>query len=197
MNPATLAAQIVIVVALALALVLALIASRASTPARSGRHWFIVPVVVFVAICIAGAAAGLLPLDDALWFHLTAVALLLLIGVIGGSPLVLVVLELAGSGSVPLGDHGGILVTGDGARKPEREILRGGLTIGYLERLAVIGAALAGQYGAIAIVVAVKGLGRFSELENAAARERFIIGTLVSLIWAAACVAPVVLALAD
>jgi hypothetical protein len=95
---------------------------------------------------------------------------------------------------VPLGEHGGILVSETGTRKTEREILRGGMTIGYLERLAIIGAALAGQYAAVAIVVAIKGLGRFSELENSAARERFIIGTLVSIVWAAACAAPAIIA---
>ena len=68
---------------------------------------------------------------------------------------------------MPFGEHGGILVSEAGPRKKDREILRGGMTIGYLERLAIIGAAAAGQYAAVAIVVAVKGLGRFSELENA------------------------------
>ena len=72
---------------------------------------------------------------------------------------------------------------------PEREILRGGSTIGYLERFAFIASFMVGQPGAIAIIVAIKGLGRFSELENAAARERFIIGTLVSLVWAGLCTA--------
>ena len=62
--------------------------------------------------------------------------------------------------------------------------MRGGTTIGYLERLAVVIALIAGYPEAIAIVVAVKGVGRFSELAAAEARERFIIGTLSSLLWA-------------
>ena len=86
-----------------------------------------------------------------------------------------------------LGTHGGILVTDVDSPAPDREILRGGTTIGYLERLALVGTILVGQPAAIAVIVAIKGLGRFSELENAAARERFIIGTLASLAWAAAC----------
>lgn len=175
-------------------LLLALLASRRATPQKPGTHWLIVPVVALVAIAIVFAALGGGASAPADGFRLGAIALLLLLGVIGGSPLVLVVLELAGSGAVPLGDHGGILVSEAGTKKPEREILRGGMTIGYLERLAIIGAALAGQYAAVAIVVAVKGLGRFSELENSAARERFIIGTLVSIVWAAACAAPAVIA---
>ena len=44
------------------------------------------------------------------------------------------------------------------------------------------GAILAGMPALIAIVVAVKGLGRYPELkEQAGASERFIIGTLASL----------------
>jgi hypothetical protein len=65
-------------------------------------------------------------------------------------------------------------------------ILRGGAIIGVLERLAVCLAVLAGQPVAIAYVVAIKGLGRFAELkETPVAAERFIIGTLTSLLWAA------------
>ena len=65
-------------------------------------------------------------------------------------------------------------------------ILRGGAIIGVLERLAVCLAVLTGQPVAIAYVVAIKGLGRFAELkETPVAAERFIIGTLTSLLWAA------------
>ena len=64
-------------------------------------------------------------------------------------------------------------------------ILRGGAIIGVLERLAVCLAVLAGEPVAIAYVVAIKGLGRFAELkETPVAAERFIIGTLTSLLWA-------------
>ncbi len=65
-------------------------------------------------------------------------------------------------------------------------ILRGGAIIGVLERLAVCLAILFGEPVAIAYVVAIKGLGRFAELkETPVAAERFIIGTLTSLLWAA------------
>ena len=64
-------------------------------------------------------------------------------------------------------------------------ILRGGAIIGVLERLAVCLAVLAGEPVAIAYVIAIKGLGRFAELkETPVAAERFIIGTLTSLLWA-------------
>lgn len=73
-----------------------------------------------------------------------------------------------------------------------KRILRGGAIIGILERLAVCLAILTGQPVAIAYVVAIKGLGRFAELkETPVAAERFIIGTLSSMLWAAGIAAAV------
>lgn len=69
---------------------------------------------------------------------------------------------------------------------PTQRILRGGAIIGILERLGVCLAILTGQPVAIAYIVAIKGLGRFAELkETPVAAERFIIGTLTSMLWAA------------
>lgn len=68
-------------------------------------------------------------------------------------------------------------------------VLRGGTWIGVLERLAITGTILAGHAEAIAVVIAIKGLGRFPELREAtgaSASERFIIGTLTSFCWAGA-----------
>ena len=73
----------------------------------------------------------------------------------------------------------------DGARA--RASLRGGAWIGILERAAITGSVLTGFPTAIAFVIAVKGLGRYPELkENPGASERFVIGTLASMLWAAA-----------
>ncbi|GAA1358140.1 hypothetical protein GCM10009636_30480 [Arthrobacter koreensis] len=75
-------------------------------------------------------------------------------------------------------------------------VLRGGLVIGFLERLAVAAAVLADEPVAIAYVVAIKGLGRYAELkETPAAAERFIIGTLASMLWAVGIAAAVRVAL--
>lgn len=61
-------------------------------------------------------------------------------------------------------------------------LLRGGLAIGLLERFLVAGGIAMGQPAILAVVVAVKGLGRIPELRNTpAAGERFIIGTFASL----------------
>lgn len=68
--------------------------------------------------------------------------------------------------------------------------LRGGAWIGALERLAIYAGLMIGWPEAIAIVLAVKGLGRYPELkngDNSAVAERFIIGTFVSVLWACGC----------
>ena len=66
-----------------------------------------------------------------------------------------------------------------------REVLRGGMWIGILGLTAAI---LAGRFELAAVVVAIKALGRYPEIrENPAVSERFIIGTLTSLLVAAAC----------
>ncbi len=86
----------------------------------------------------------------------------------------------------PSGDSGEAPAVAAAAR-PGGEVLRGGLLIGFLERGAVALAILAGQPVAIAYVVAIKGLGRYPELkESPGASERFIIGTLASMLWSAA-----------
>ena len=85
--------------------------------------------------------------------------------------------------------HGGTVTpVRAGSRGPAPgSVLRGGLMIGVLERLAVAGAILGSEPVAIAYVVAIKGLGRYAELkETPAAAERFIIGTLTSMLWAVA-----------
>lgn len=67
------------------------------------------------------------------------------------------------------------------------DILRGGAWLGVLERLAITGSLLAGYPYGIAIVVAIKGLGRYAELrDQPVASERFVVGTLASLIWSVA-----------
>ena len=173
-------------------LVLLYLAVAASIVAiRTGRNWMVLPAALPVALSIAFSLLGMqLPANP-----LFAIGLglgFVLLSTLGGNPLVALVLSLA-TRTVTLGTHGGILVADVDSPLPDREILRGGTTIGYIERFALIGSVLLGQPGAIAVIVAVKGLGRFSELENASARERFIIGTLVSLTWAACCASAVML----
>ena len=76
--------------------------------------------------------------------------------------------------------------TADAGAEPVETVLRGGAWIGFLERGAVAATLLAGWPEGIALVLAVKGVGRYSELREANAPEAFIIGTLASMLWAAA-----------
>ncbi len=101
----------------------------------------------------------------------------------------------AGSGrrhGSPAAQAAAAAAAADDAAVSSARILRGGAIIGVLERFAVCLAILAGQPVAIAYVVAIKGLGRFAELKaTPVAAERFIIGTLTSMLWAAGVAAVV------
>lgn len=105
-----------------------------------------------------------------------------LAAVAGGGPVATAVLRAA--------DPAAVGVTG-GPQDPA--ILRGGAWIGLLERAAVAATLLAGSTEGLVVVLAVKGLGRYAELRTPATAERFILGTLASALWAAACVGVAVL----
>ena len=61
-------------------------------------------------------------------------------------------------------------------------VMRGGLMIGVLERALAAAAVALGRIEVLAVIIAVKGLGRIPELKDSrAAGERFIIGTFASL----------------
>ncbi len=67
------------------------------------------------------------------------------------------------------------------------EQLKGGYWIGILERAALFACVLSGFPAGIAVVLAVKGLGRYPELRTPTGSkgELFIIGTFASMLWAA------------
>ncbi|MCU1416273.1 MAG: hypothetical protein JWP32_447 [Schumannella sp.] len=182
--------------------------------------WFGSIVVALVALAIAGvairfhaprlglaalvpvglgAAAAVFGLDvlppDPAYVTVVSIAIAAL-GIVAGNPITVWVLGRAKSPDPGADDseHGGIVVAGDTGARATREVLRGGWIIGYLERIAIIAAIVLGRFEIVAAVIAVKGLGRFTELDNAAARERFIIGTLTSIIWAGTCALVIVAA---
>lgn len=66
--------------------------------------------------------------------------------------------------------------------------LPGGRWVGILERLAVYACIVASFPAGIAMVLAVKGLGRYADLVTESDRSRkgelFIIGTFASMLWA-------------
>ncbi len=143
------------------------------------------------------------------WLAALVVALVLAVSTLGGWPLTALVLRLAArsSDAGPPGAEGeaasegadgaaGAVTApattdergGDGPTGPRaRAALRGGTWIGVLERAGVTGAVLLGYPAGVAFVIAIKGLGRYPELrDNPGASERFVIGTLASLLWAGA-----------
>lgn len=159
------------------------------------RRW----LVLVAALTLVGAVV-LVALPHSRPSPVAAIAVALLaiaVSVTGGGQAVLAVLAMAARDGVREGAHGGILLTdqtGDAGARPS-EVLRGGTAIGLFERGAAAAAILAGMPEALAVIVAIKGIGRFTELDAPEARERFIIGTLVSLSWAGACGALAYLAL--
>jgi hypothetical protein len=136
-----------------------------------------------VALVAAAALLSALSLEgedlDPSW----QVALMVLTGalaVVGGGPVTTAVFRL---------------VDGRDAEDPDSvrraaEVLRGGAWIGALERGAIFASLAAGWPEGIAITLALKGLGRYPELrhqERPGIAERFLIGTFVSVLWAASC----------
>jgi hypothetical protein len=108
--------------------------------------------------------------------------------VFAGSPLVRRVFRLADAPAGKTTPAGAAEEASPGIQAAA-STLRGGHWIGLLERLAVYATILAGFGAGIAVVLAVKGLARYPELQatTTGAAERFIIGTFVSVLYAVAC----------
>lgn len=159
-----------------LAVVLTLLATTESQPRLATVG------IGVVAVGWLAVATGAVAPPPGGWALAAAVGVAAL-AIVGGGPVATLVLRAASHGArATEGAHGGILV-GD---EPGREVLRGGTTIGFLERAVVVAAVLIGRWELLAALIAIKGLGRFRDLDAGAATERFIIGTLSSLIWAGA-----------
>jgi hypothetical protein len=111
-----------------------------------------------------------------------------------GGPLTVAILRSV-SGRTDLNDPGRHEAASDPVGDIVRAsaVLRGGAWIGALERTAITATLLAGWPEGLAVVLAVKGLGRYPELRQPGAAERFIIGTFTSVLWAAACAGVVAL----
>jgi hypothetical protein len=118
--------------------------------------------------------------------HAAFVVVGLVAAAVGGSHLTTLVFEAVDEEEASGGDD----LRDDQSLRTAGQVLRGGAWIGILERLAVFAALVARWPEGIAIVLAVKGLGRYPELRSGRSpglAERFIIGTLVSVLWAALC----------
>lgn len=188
---AILVAILSIFVFLALCAALALVTFSLRAPANAPLIVAAGLVVVALIVVVVSPLNVPIPVGFVIALLGTAVA------AIGGDPVTRRVLAIATHGRVREGDGGGILLRAPQTDRPDagalpgadvrgevREVMRGGATIGYLERISVVIALIAGFPEALAIIVAVKGVGRFSELAAPESRERFIIGTMSSLLWA-------------
>lgn len=102
----------------------------------------------------------------------TLVVLVAALAAFGGGPVTAAVLHVA--------DHGGPI-------EQAGDVLRGGAWIGAMERAAIFVTLVAGWPEGLAIVLAMKGLGRYPELKEPGAAERFIIGSFTSVLWAITC----------
>lgn len=188
--------EAVVVAALSIFLFLAMCGALALIVVSTRRPTTVPLIVAGGLVVLSLIVVVVVPVNVPLLVGLMIALLGTAVAVLGGNPVTRRVLEIATHGRVRDGVNGGIILDAEaaGVAEPDanvtdadtasREVMRGGTTIGYLERLAVVIALIAGYPEAIAIVVAVKGVGRFSELAAAEARERFIIGTLSSLLWA-------------
>ena len=188
-----------------LALLLLLLAAAAPLlhrPARALVADPVLPVAVLAGLLLAGAAAAAAAADDVEgWQQAAAAVLAVLVAVVAGSHAVRATFRLT------RGEVWPSRARTRNAEPPPRDpgaeapldleapgsVLRGGAWIGYLERAAVASTLLAGFPEGLALVLAVKGVGRYPELRDSGrdgrspdAPEEFIIGTLASLLWAAA-----------
>jgi len=184
-------------------LVLTLLALTAVAPALTlllRRRWVdpTVPVAGVILLLLAVAALLAAVTDDVTgWQRGAAATLAVAAATTGGSDVVRAFFRAMRHEFDPRRDHP---VPGrEGTRPPDaapprrssESVLRGGVWIGYLERAAIAATLLAGWPEGVALVLAVKGVGRYPELRGSSgsetdASEAFIIGTLVSVLWAAA-----------
>lgn len=158
-------------------------------PEASTRTWLLgaaVPITLVGTAALFGLAGD--PAGPALLNVARGAAVLT--AITGGSLVVTALLRVADRSTSVIPQDG---VAGDAsASVSDPQTLRGGTSIGALERLAVAVTILAGWPEGIAVVLGGKGIGRFPELSQSAAAERFIIGTLASVLWAVASVGVVV-----
>lgn len=181
----------------ALLLVAAVVALRGwwAQPQRRGPSWWLLPAAAVLLVSLA--ALGALWPSAPWWLEAppaaTAAAGMLASVAVGG-PLTVAVLRSV-SGRTDLNEPGRHEAAADQVDDivSAGEVLRGGAWIGALERTAITATLLAGWPEGLAVVLAVKGLGRYPELRQPGAAERFIIGTFTSVLWAAACAGVVAL----
>jgi hypothetical protein len=175
-------------VVVALLLVAALVAPTLSVDDLAGRLAAGVVAGLLAALGLVAVVSGDVVAPTDLLGRCLAVELFV-VAVAGGGPVAATVLGLVDSRSHRTDMH------------TAGEVLRGGAWIGGFERAAVFAALASGWPEGLAVVLALKGLGRYSELRGqpggpgirgdppptgSGVAERFIIGTFASVLWACA-----------
>ncbi|GAB2672968.1 hypothetical protein [Thalassiella azotivora] len=172
-----------------------LLAAPAWWVGRRTSAW-VLPLLA--AVALAGAAlAQVVPADLPTAPGALTAVVGVVVAVVGGGPVTVAVLRTV-SGRTDLNEPGRHEApsSAGGDIEAAGEVLRGGAWIGALERAAIVATLATGWPEGLAVVLAVKGLGRYPELRQPGAAERFIIGTFTSVLWAAACAGVISLALA-
>lgn len=133
------------------------------------RDWLVVGSALFAILSALLAVASQTSLEQNGLSPVYAIVLSSIFAISFGGPFTELVFRLAAKNDLELQKE-----------ESDPSPLRGGLWIGLLERTAIVGSLWAGWPEGIAVVLAVKGLGRFSELKNHRAAEQFILGTFAS-----------------
>jgi hypothetical protein len=166
-----------------------LLCSLPAWTAAGRRIWAPATLIVLLAAAVVAAAPDQVSVDGR-WAITLAVGLGGALAVSGGGPLTGLVFDLVDRREQPAE-----------SMEEAGHVLRGGAWIGALERVAIFATLLAGWPEGLAVVLALKGVGRYPELRSAEAgvhtgtAERFIIGTFTSVLWACACAGAVALLL--
>lgn len=157
---------------------------------QAERVTAVVTVVMLAAVGLLAVVAGTVT-GSATALARSVLVALFFVAALGGGPVTATMLWIVDRDS----DRGP-------AVKAAEEVLRGGTWIGRFERAAIFAAIASGWPEGLAVVLALKGLGRYSELRGAAptspvvtegtaatpaVAERFLIGTFASVLWACAC----------
>jgi hypothetical protein len=173
---------VVVAVLVGVLVVACFVAPTLSVRDLTGRSVAFVVAGLLAALGVVATVTGQVAETDSLVGRLLTVELFV-VAVAGGGPVAATVLWLVDRNS-----------TRDDMRSAG-EVLRGGAWIGAFERAAVFATLAAGWPEGLAVVLALKGLGRYSELRGGTARpaeggagvaERFLIGSFASLLWGCA-----------
>lgn len=173
---------------------LALVLAR--NPARSSSSTVVRSAVIAGVVLSALAALMASFTRDAVHEQLIGLVAVVcvILSALGGGPVTTAILAFVSRAHqtptmpAPRDDDAASLTGTVTASQP---ILPGGAWIGFFERLTTTVCLLLGWPEAIAMTLAIKGVGRYPEIAKSnhgpVVAERFLLGTFVSILWAAGC----------